>query len=531
MMNSKVLLIIICLIFLFTRLYKLSEIPPSVYWDEASIGYNAYSIAQTGKDEWGKFLPIHFRAFGEFKLPVYIYSAVPFVKILGLNIFSVRLPAILYSLMTIILVYLIVKKIFDNDRAALFSSFFLSISPWFFIFSRAGYEVTAGIMFFMMGIYSFILTEKSKLYLIISTLCFILTLYSYNSFRMISPIIFFLLLTLHLRKNFTLKNIGLIIISILFFGISLIPIIRLSLYDAGFVRTQAFRLFPTVQQVYDLQGKPHFQLIYDRSGAVNWWQNLSTIINNYLLHLSPNFLLLNGDPNPRHQQPGFGQIYILDLVLIVLGISYIFSSKKRWSYLILVSLFLSLTAAVLFKESPHALRSLPIIPFLAILNGIGISHFLSKRGKKFLIILISIYMLLFGNYFISFVNTYSTKTSLDWQYGYKKIYSDYGATFSKYDHIIISDQHAQPYIFALFYQQYSPVKFQTSAIRSDVDKWGFSTVKSFDNFIFDKLTIEKLPKGNNLVFATTIDKLDIPYKNVMLNLDKSVAFYVYEFQK
>jgi len=85
--QPKFLLVLICAFFLITRVYKIAEIPPSLYWDEASIGYNAYSIAETGKDEWGESFPLHFRAFGEFKLPVYIYSVVPFVKIFGLNEF------------------------------------------------------------------------------------------------------------------------------------------------------------------------------------------------------------------------------------------------------------------------------------------------------------------------------------------------------------------------------------------------------------------------------------------------------------
>src|SRR3989338_9770825 len=88
LLQPKILLVFICVFFLSTRLFRIAEIPSSVYWDEASIGYNAYSIAQTGKDEWGDFLPIHFRAFGEFKLPVYIYATVPFVAVFGLTAFS-----------------------------------------------------------------------------------------------------------------------------------------------------------------------------------------------------------------------------------------------------------------------------------------------------------------------------------------------------------------------------------------------------------------------------------------------------------
>ena len=105
------LLGLIIFIFLLTRLYRISDIPPSLYWDEASIGYNGYSISKTLKDEWGDFLPIHFRAFGEFKLPVYIYSVVPFIKIFGLNALSVRLPAVLFSLGVVIITFFLTKKL------------------------------------------------------------------------------------------------------------------------------------------------------------------------------------------------------------------------------------------------------------------------------------------------------------------------------------------------------------------------------------------------------------------------------------
>jgi 4-amino-4-deoxy-L-arabinose transferase-like glycosyltransferase len=113
-MKCKILLALIFLVFIVTRVYKITTIPSSVYWDEASIGYNAFAITTDLKDEWGNFLPLHFRAFGEFKLPVYIYSVASFVKLFGLNEYSVRLPAVIYSLGTLFVVYLLSKKI--NDK-------------------------------------------------------------------------------------------------------------------------------------------------------------------------------------------------------------------------------------------------------------------------------------------------------------------------------------------------------------------------------------------------------------------------------
>ena len=77
----------------FLRLYKLGEVPGSLDWDEASLGWNAYSLFKTGTDEYGKALPVSIRSFNDFKPPLYVYAAIPTTAIFGLNEFSVRLPS------------------------------------------------------------------------------------------------------------------------------------------------------------------------------------------------------------------------------------------------------------------------------------------------------------------------------------------------------------------------------------------------------------------------------------------------------
>ena len=57
--STTILLSIIILAFIL-RIYKLAEIPPGFYADEASIGFNAYKILTTLRDEHGKFLPLFF---------------------------------------------------------------------------------------------------------------------------------------------------------------------------------------------------------------------------------------------------------------------------------------------------------------------------------------------------------------------------------------------------------------------------------------------------------------------------------------
>src|SRR3989344_6570165 len=237
-MKFKLLFAGVILLFLFTRLYKISEIPASLYWDEASIGYNAHAVLLTGRDEWGDFLPIHFRAFGEFKLPIYIYSVALTEKLFGVSELVVRLPAVIFSLCSVLMLYFIVVKICNKKSTALFSSFFLTTSSWFFIFSRTGYEATAGLMFFLLGIYLFLLINKNLIFIIFSIISFIASIYSYNSFRIIVPLTLFFLVIFswkNLTKNlFRTLIVGLC--AVLFLVSAIIPLFRLIYFDAGLGR-------------------------------------------------------------------------------------------------------------------------------------------------------------------------------------------------------------------------------------------------------------------------------------------------------
>lgn len=503
-MKSKVLLLSVCLLYLFTRLYKISEIPVSLYWDEASIGYNAYSIAETGRDEWGKFLPIHFRAFGEFKLPVFIYSVVPFIKILGLNEFSVRLPALIYSLGVVLLTFLLARKFANSGSIGLWSSFLLVISPWFFIFSRTGYEATAGLMFYMLGIYLFLKYLEKRWCILILTTCFILSAYSYNSFRIISPLTTLLLIFFE-RSNFIqiLKRQKIaILVSAIFVILAIVPIFRLFVYDTGAGRLQSVS------------------------------SSLKTILPNFLSHFNPHFLFISGDKNLRSQQAGFGELNLAEVILLPLGLFGI--RKIRYGMLLVFLTLIGPIPAAITKESPHALRAIVTIPFISIIAAIGVGEIKNYIKQKYIleVALVSISLIFFTNYFINFINFYPSKSAANWQYGYKSIFTNLRNQVFSYDHVIISDEYAQPYIFGLFYLKYDPNKFRQEVMRNSVDQWGFSTVKSFNKFVFGKVSVLNLPSGRNLVFASPKEKIPgVLDKGVILNLDNSVAFYIYDYKK
>lgn len=166
-MRNKVHYIFIAVILfvgVFFRFYNLASVPPSPTVDEVSIGYNAYSILNTGRDEYGNFLPILLRAYDDWRPALYVYLVIPFLAIFGLDVLSVRLPSIILSSLSVIAVYYILKELFKNSRLRLvlnfgkmeyklgvaeIAVFLMAISPWHIYISRLGHEVNAAYAFFI----------------------------------------------------------------------------------------------------------------------------------------------------------------------------------------------------------------------------------------------------------------------------------------------------------------------------------------------------------------------------------------------
>lgn len=439
--KKNIFLILICLLFLITRFYKIGSIPSSVYWDEASIGYNAYSVLQTGKDEWGETLPLHFRAFGEFKLPVYIYSVLVAESVFGLSALAIRLPSVVFGLLSIIGLYLVVFKLTNNKLLSLLSSFLFSITPWFFIFSRTGYEAVAGLSLFIWAIYLLIKSVENKKLLVVSTLLFVGSAYSYNSFRILTPLVLGLGLLYHLTK----KQFVTVALSFLILIASALPLYKLYRQDSGLSRLQAVG-------------------------------DSKNIVFNYFENFSPKFLFVSGDTNPRSQVPNSGQLYYLDAIFLLLGIIYILKTKNLYLYYILILLLLAPIPAAITRENPHALRSILMSPILSIISAMGI-YYVTKLSKFYLYVIVGIYLIFFQMYFVNFVRHYNSLSRSAWQYEYKEI-------FKKQKEGCISDQYAQPYIFGLYYNKVDPNYFISTRVLNPVNDWGFSTVKSFGNYTF-----------------------------------------------
>src|SRR3989344_9071437 len=156
---KKLLFILIIALAAFLRLWQLGNVPISPDWDETALGYNAYSILKTGRDEYGTFLPRTLRSFDDYKPPLYAYLAVPSVAFFGLNTWAVRLPAAVMGVLAVIGTYVLVIELFRQlhtkakkqisefsaEASSLLAAFLLAISPWHLQFSRIAFEANIGV--------------------------------------------------------------------------------------------------------------------------------------------------------------------------------------------------------------------------------------------------------------------------------------------------------------------------------------------------------------------------------------------------
>lgn len=185
-MKNKIVIILIILLGFIIRIYKIDN--TSLFGDELDFGYQAYSIAQTGKDYSGNFLPIYFKSLSEWKTSTLIYTFVPTVAIFGVNSYGVRLPSIIFGTLTILFVYLLVKEITKKDLLGIICALTIATLPWHIHYSKVGFESSEMLFTYVTGFYFFLKGFRRGELLLISSFLFALSFMIYRTQLIFVPI-------------------------------------------------------------------------------------------------------------------------------------------------------------------------------------------------------------------------------------------------------------------------------------------------------------------------------------------------------
>ncbi len=510
---KKIILIFIIALAFILRFYRLGDYP-ALNADEAAIGYNAYSLMETGKDEHGNPWPIHFQSFNDYKPGAYFYMVLPFIKFMGLNEWAVRIPGAFLGVLAVLVVYFLVKELFKDEKTSLIAGFMLAISPWHIHFSRGGWEVNVATFFITFGILVFLKALKNPKLFTFSFLLFTLSLYSYHAARIVVPLLG-LGLTLIYLKDIKENLKGFVIAGVIGM-VLLLPLAKDLFGPAGVSRAAGVGLFADegpFNRINEQRGEhTNFASIVPKvlhNKPVNYGL---AFVQNWAEHYHGEFLFLSGDDIQRNKVPETGQTYLLDAVWLVIGGWWLVKNTKNKSVqLILYWLLIAPVAAALTFQSPHSLRAHNMVIPLVITGSIGFNFlFTGFRGRLKILkwILIFVISLSFGRYLHMYYVHMAKEYPFSSQYGVKELASYIKDNGDKYQKVWVTDRYDQPYILLLFYLKHSPVEFQKGHELTPRARFGFSTVRDFDKFHFEGVNFDKIrPENPNALIVGTDEEI------------------------
>jgi 4-amino-4-deoxy-L-arabinose transferase-like glycosyltransferase len=528
---TKTLIAILVLAALL-RLVSLAVFPSGFNADEAALGYNAYSLLLTAKDEHGHIMPVNLESFGDFKPALYSYLLVPLVKVFGLNELVVRFPSALFGVLAVFLLYVFTKLITGNWKLSIIASLLLAISTWHLHFSRGAWEVNLATTFILLGAIFFVrwLASSKFAHCALCIIFFALSMYVYQSARVIAPALGIGLLVVYHRKFLT--HLKQSFLALLILGLVLIPfIISIFSSDAAsringvgltadegpvnFVRELRVQHSSVTQIIAKLlHNRP---IIYSLQ-----------FIKNYLSHFDGNFLFVNGDVIERNRVPETGLLYFTDPILIIFGFSYLLKIKNYKLKIIFLWLLIAPLASALTFQVPHALRAQNMVIPLTIICAAGVHHLLQQLNhltiKPFkniaMILLVFCYLYQFSRYLHQYYVHYPQTYPSAWEYGFKELVAYVRANQDRYQQILVTNKFDQPYSLFLFYLHYPPQQFQDNHVLTVRDKYNFSTVKDFDKYHFTNTSWDQVRDTHgSLIIAAAADLPDVG-----VNVVKTINF-------
>jgi 4-amino-4-deoxy-L-arabinose transferase-like glycosyltransferase len=326
-------------------LIRLGSDPPGLYDDEASIGYNAWTIAHFGLDQYGNHFPLFFADFGDYKGPIATYMVAPLTLFLPLTSATVRLPSVLSG----IAVFLVAGRlawVLTGSRAVSFAAMLLiGVEPWVFLMSHTTME------------------GNIQMVLCVTLACWCLAetrrggrgwwwgagaslgvgLYTYSIARLLIPLVALAALASFRRS-----------------GARALRALLIPLLAAGLP-----------MGAWMLKNPEALTARYGEVGLFAYHSSLlaaaGQFVHNYVTYVTPQFLILQGDGVLR-QTTGFGGVLPpVAVPLILLGIWQLLRRRREsFARFVLVGALLTPIPAALTLEAPHALRGAGLIPFYAV---------------------------------------------------------------------------------------------------------------------------------------------------------------------
>ena len=461
------------------RFLMLGVNPPGLNQDEASTGYEAWSLLHYGIDRNGDSWPALFVSWGSGQNVLYSYLSIPFIALFGLNVVSVRLLAALAGTLTLPVFYLLSK----NIRGGLFGLAALTIlafNPWHIMISRWALESNLLPFFLILGLYFTILSLKKPWFLTGAAVSFGLSLYAYGTAFLFVPLfLIFLAVFLFTKKRpkaaFSLW--AFLSAAVVFLLLALPITVCNAINVLGLGEAKLFGMtLPVLTQTR-------------QAATTAFGGGISVYLDNFVTLLR--LMAIQSDGLPYNSVEGL-MFAPLFLPLSLIGLFFcLYDAVKRnlrtGEAVMLLCVFACLLSAFVIDVNINRINMLflPVIWFSAY----GLWRVLRFSGRRFPEILTvvlataAVFSIIFG--FLTFEYRYNTETrsalsmrfftGLGEAIGYAKSLDT--------DTVYITDSVNAPYIYALFYGRIPPDVFDETVVYLNPDG-AFRQVERFAEYRF-----------------------------------------------
>jgi len=464
-MKYKILLIIILFLALFLRLYKINIIPPGLSNDEISIAYEAYSLINTGRDSTGVFFPLSFKSHNDYKAPLYFYVVAPVIKILGNNEIAVRLPSVIFGTLTVLGIYLLIKKISSNPNWAILSAFLLAITPWHIYTSRIALESSLALFLVVFGVVMFLEGIGNRKYLMFSSIFFALSLYAYHTQKVFTPLLLVVLTVLYFKK-IKLKDL---ITAWTIFMAAIFPLIINIIFFKGGTRAENVFFLNDFLLANNLAGVSN---IFFKAFIIFsfWFEKLQR-------YLSFDYIFGNGLPiSAPYGSSSFGLLNILEFPLFLVGTYHLISQKNKLLIGVIFGWFFigPFAPSIALGQLDLIKNLISLIPW-TIISAYGLVYIWEETKNRFVFIvcllLLTINSAFFYRYYIKYFPIYYSQ---NWSYGFKQIAEYAKENENLFQKIVIDwkygvqeDLYGAPSLFVLYFNGIDPMEYLNKSRNDD----------------------------------------------------------------
>jgi 4-amino-4-deoxy-L-arabinose transferase-like glycosyltransferase len=356
---------------------RLESAPIYASPDEVIIAVDAHSLATTGRDVYGRFMPLYFQIQmpGETRMgwffPAIFYVSALFLKILPVSEWTIRLSTVCVGTIDVVLMYFIGRRLFKEERLAVAASLLLAVTPGHFILSRYALDYVYPLPFVLAWLLCLLVFMADERPILLYAAAGLLGLgfFSYIGSVVMMPMYFAITCAVALQKR---HGFRLCVIAAVAFALPLLLLLVpwLVRHPTAFTDTvQRYELYDT-QRLNALQGMRAFFS----------YTNLDRLASLYWSFYNPSFLFFSGDRLMTFSTRSIGVFALPMAVLLLLGLYQVCVRLRSFpGFVVLAGFVTAPVAALLGGEDAVIIRAVELLPFTVLLATFGLEYLLSQH--------------------------------------------------------------------------------------------------------------------------------------------------------